>query len=104
MTPFPLPSQDATAEKSRMLQASALPATPSASAAEAEATPMMRTVRAVREDMDTIALRGMRNCGGFRGCCTPTTASPRGSQVYKRQLSAVNADVRHDGRLCPLIN
>ncbi|GAA3892623.1 hypothetical protein GCM10022207_70460 [Streptomyces lannensis] len=50
-----------------MLQASALPAAPRASAAVADATPRMRTVRAVREDMDTIALRGMRNCGGFQG-------------------------------------
>jgi len=75
MLPFPL-SQEATAEKSRMLQASALPATPSASAAEAEATPRIRTVRAVRRDMDTIALHRLRNCGGCRGiCCASFTGN-----------------------------
>ncbi len=65
MMPFPLSSQEATAEKSRRVQARALPATPSASAAVAEATPSICTERAVRRDMDTIALHRMRNCGEF---------------------------------------
>ncbi|GGY86438.1 hypothetical protein GCM10010365_00400 [Streptomyces poonensis] len=48
-----------------MLQAMALPATPSSSAAEAEATPRYRTGRAMRGDMDTIALHG--KSGGLDG-------------------------------------
>src|SRR5829696_1908463 len=86
MTPLPLSSHMAAAEKSRMSQASALVAVPSVSAAAAEATPMTRTDFAVRRDlrrdmrrdlrrdmrreMDTIALHGSRleaHEGGGRG-------------------------------------
>ena len=68
MTPL-VPSHLASAENSLMLHASALPEALSAIAAEAVATPRMRTERAtVRRDMDTFVLYGLRNCGGLAGC------------------------------------
>src|SRR5882757_9588870 len=74
MDPWPLAvSQVAEALKSPMLQANALPATPSASAAAAEATPMERTAMAVRRFMDTSSLHGIgsqstRGERPFSGC------------------------------------
>ncbi len=107
MTPLS-PSHLATAENSLMLQAAAVPATPSARAAEADATPRTRAARAVvRRDMNeadevddldkvaTVPFTGCATAGGGRGleaAAVPVaTESPSGSQVYKRHVRPVNA-------------
>ncbi|GHE46681.1 hypothetical protein GCM10018782_21590 [Streptomyces griseoaurantiacus] len=98
-----------------------MPATPSARAAEADATPRTRAARAVvRRDMNeadevddldkvaTVPFTGCATAGGERRLEGATgavaTESPSGSQVYKRHVRAVNAYASSTPGLYPLIN